>query len=144
MVAGYSFDAYGNLTSTAPVSLYLGPVAGGAAAGLVDSVGTQLYQNGGRADQINSGDAALATVEGGLLGGGRGAKECGFELRGGEFRFGNDFRIAPFGNNPGARQTLPQKLPHYHRRGEGKGQGIGRHRPWDVKEGDDGSFGARF
>jgi hypothetical protein len=56
-------------------------------------------------------------------------------MRGGEFRFGENFRIAPFG------QPQPEyymRLPHYHLRGPinpvtgepRAGQGRLRHRPW--------------
>jgi RHS repeat-associated protein len=52
-----------------------------------------------------------------------------------EFKFGRDWRVAPWGNRTGDPYG---ELPHYHRRGapgpDGKtppGQGIGRHRPWE-------------
>lgn len=65
---------------------------------------------------------------------------------GGEEKFGNNVRIAPFGN----RTNNPYgRYPHYHRRGlddAGKiidGQGLGRHRPWERKS-TDTSFWDRF
>jgi RHS repeat-associated protein len=67
-------------------------------------------------------------------------------LSGREINLGPNARIAPFGN----RTSHPTgELPHYHRRvtaPNGKtlpGQGIGRHRPWDVKS-TDTSFWDRF
>jgi len=57
-----------------------------------------------------------------------------------EFRFGRNFRIAPFGNRTGHPTG---RFPHYHRRGVDPntgltkpGQGIGRHRPWDSRSTD--------
>jgi len=47
-----------------------------------------------------------------------------------EFRFGKNFRLAPWGNRTGHQYG---KWPHYHRRGRG---GIGRHRPWEPKASD--------
>jgi RHS repeat-associated protein len=63
------------------------------------------------------------------------------EWRGGEIRFGDNFRIKPF---PSRGRTWPERLPHYHRRvqnpatpGEAfPGQGIGRHRPWESSPTD--------
>lgn len=69
-----------------------------------------------------------------------------FVARGGELKFGPNFRIAPFGNRTGDPLG---RWPHYHRRKpliEGvseKGQGLGRHRPWETKE-PDSSFWDRF
>jgi hypothetical protein len=64
-----------------------------------------------------------------------------------EFSFGNNVRIAPFGNRTGHPIG---SYPHYHRRGvnpmTGKtydGQGIGRHRPWETKS-TDTTFWDRF
>jgi RHS repeat-associated protein len=62
-------------------------------------------------------------------------------LYGHEIQFSKNFRIAPFGNRTGDRYG---KWPHYHRRGDvdpatGKtqeGQGVGRHRPWEIKSPD--------
>jgi RHS repeat-associated protein len=57
-----------------------------------------------------------------------------------EFRFGKDWRLAPWGNRRGNPYGEP---PHYHRRGapgpDGKtppGQGIGRHRPFEPSQHD--------
>lgn len=64
-----------------------------------------------------------------------------------ELTFGRNFRLAPFGNRTGHELG---ELPHYHRRGIDSltgetipGQGIGRHRPWEIKSTDD-SFLDRF
>ncbi|WP_199244331.1 RHS repeat domain-containing protein [Pseudodesulfovibrio cashew] len=64
-----------------------------------------------------------------------------------EFKFGKNWRIAPLGNRTGKKVG---ELPHYHRRGidlkTGKtkeGQGIGRHRPWEIKK-TDKSYKDRF
>jgi hypothetical protein len=62
-----------------------------------------------------------------------------FARAGREMQFGNDFRVAPFGNRTG---NPLGELPHYHRRGLDPtgntipGQGIGRHRPWETKSTD--------
>lgn len=58
-----------------------------------------------------------------------------------EFRFGSNFRIAPFGNRTGHPIG---RWPHYHRRAPDPqhpgqslpGQGIGRHRPWETSTHD--------
>lgn len=73
--------------------------------------------------------------------------KIGIQL-GKEQNFGNDFRIAPFGNRTGKTYGEP---PHYHRRGpidpktggSIEGQGIGRHRPWQTMK-KDTSFWDRF
>jgi RHS repeat-associated protein len=64
-----------------------------------------------------------------------------------EFAIGRNFRIAPWGNRTGHPIG---RFPHYHSRvidpktGLTKpGQGIGRHRPWEVKS-TDKSFWDRF
>jgi hypothetical protein len=60
-------------------------------------------------------------------------------LTGREYKVGDDFRAAPWGNRTGNEYG---RWPHYHRRGtEGNGstipgQGIGRHRPWETKSTD--------
>ncbi len=60
-------------------------------------------------------------------------------LTGREYKFGDDFRMAPWGNRTGNEYG---KWPHYHRRGTDDkgvtlpGQGIGRHRPWESKSPD--------
>lgn len=70
----------------------------------------------------------------------------GFAATGRELRFGQSFRLAPFGNRTGHPLG---RWPHYHRRGVGPngdtypGQSIGRHRPWETKSTDD-SFFDRF
>lgn len=68
-------------------------------------------------------------------------------IRGAEYSFSRNFRIAPWGNRTGHEIG---KYPHYHRRGapdsEGNtpdGQGIGRKRPWDTSAADK-SFWDRF
>lgn len=66
-----------------------------------------------------------------------------------EIKIGNNWRIAPFGNRRGDPLG---KWPHYHRRGKpgpnGRprdGQGISRHRPWQVsKDNDKNGFWDRF
>ncbi len=57
-----------------------------------------------------------------------------------EISFGKNLRIAPFGNRTGHPTG---KFPHYHRRPKPnekgqvpRGQGINRHRPWDVQPSD--------
>jgi hypothetical protein len=50
-----------------------------------------------------------------------------------EVKFGDNLRIAPFGNRTGHRYG---KYPHYHRRGVAAGQGVKRHRPWEPKSPD--------
>lgn len=67
-------------------------------------------------------------------------------MTGAEFVIGG-VRIAPLGNRTG---SIPGELPHYRRRiinpetGETiPGQGIGRHRPWDLKA-PDKNFCDRF
>jgi hypothetical protein len=64
-----------------------------------------------------------------------------------EFPFGNNFRIAPFGNRTGHPTG---SYPHYHRRGVNpitgetyRGQSIRRHRPWDTRA-TDTCFWERF
>jgi len=74
--------------------------------------------------------------------------EVGWELK-----VSNNLRIAFLGNRTGYDKKgniLMRELPHYHRRGAVQGnvesepgQGIGRHRPWEVKE-TDTSFWDRF
>jgi hypothetical protein len=62
--------------------------------------------------------------------------------------FSGNFRLAPFGNRTG---HAIGRFPHYHRRGPFNpvtgetiaGQGIGRHRPWELKI-PDLSFWNRF
>jgi RHS repeat-associated protein len=56
-----------------------------------------------------------------------------FITEGREIKIGKNWRFAPFGNRRGGIG----RFPHYHRRGEGPGQGIGRHRPWETKPGDE-------
>jgi RHS repeat-associated protein len=84
---------------------------------------------------------ALASLAGGILGG-------GLAGRGAEIEIGDNMRIAPFGNRTGHETG---ELPHYHRAvpdpaspGDSlPGQGIGRHRPWDAKSMDK-NFCSRF
>ena len=67
-------------------------------------------------------------------------------LSGREVKIGSHFRLAPFGNRTGHPTG---RFPHYHRRRVGPGgviqpgQGMKRHRPWDVKS-NDTSFWDRF
>ena len=55
------------------------------------------------------------------------------QWRGGEIRFGPNFRVAPTFRIRAPNLKWFQRLPHYHRRGPG---GIGRHRPWEPRAGD--------
>lgn len=91
----------------------------------------------------------LQSVFGGLeaaLTFGASVRLVGDAVRGAEYSFGKNFRLAPWGNRTGNEYG---RFPHYHRRGVGldgktmDGQGIGRHRPWEPKNGDK-SFGDRF
>lgn len=122
-------------------------VAIGAAEGLVGgaafAIGEQLLSGGCVFDWGGVGRDALF---GAALGGVGSGVSAGISL-GREFAFGRNFRIAPFGNRTG--HPLGE-LPHYHRRAvdslSGRtvdGQGIGRHRPWEVKS-TDSSFWDRF
>jgi uncharacterized protein RhaS with RHS repeats len=88
----------------------------------------------------------VLNVAGGVITGGGVGGACSMAVTGSEIVLG-DSRIAPFGNRTG---NPTGKYPHYHRRGidptNGKtipGQGIGRHRPWDLKS-TDKSFWDRF
>jgi hypothetical protein len=95
---------------------------------------------------------AITLVEGGAAVG-RGCLTLGKSIikaikSGSEIKIGNNFRLAPFGNRTG--HSLGE-MPHYHRRGPinpntgqtVEGQGIGRHRPWQVSD-TDKSFWDRF
>ena len=87
----------------------------------------QCSEAGGGYSCLKYGAEGVAGVAGTLgVGIGIEASLDGWFIRGGEFRFGPNFRINPTGdwnsNNPYAR------WPHYHRRGPG---GIGKHRPWE-------------
>jgi len=122
-------------------------VAIGAAEGFIGgaafAIGDELLSDGCVSDW---GAVGRAAILGAALGGvGSGISE-GISL-GREFAFGRNFRVAPFGNRTG--HPLGE-LPHYHRRTidslSGRtvdGQGIGRHRPWEVKS-TDSSFWDRF
>lgn len=87
--------------------------------------------------------AGMATAAAGAAGYGAGARVVTPLLRdiitGREYKFGDDFRAAPWGNRTGNEYG---RWPHYHRRGtDGQGntipgQGIGRHRPWETKSPD--------
>jgi hypothetical protein len=83
--------------------------------------------------------AAVAAAEGVPLAAAAAVNAARFIARGGEWDFGPNFRIAPFGNRTGHPIG---RYPHYHRRdptvnGVGKaGQGISRHRPWEQKSND--------
>lgn len=90
--------------------------------------------------------AAVAAAQGVPLAATSAVNAARFIARGGEWDFGPNFRIAPFGNRTGDPLG---RYPHYHRRdplvdGVGKrGQGIRRHRPWEEKS-NDTSFWDRF
>lgn len=132
----------------AEVALYAGPIAGGAAAGLVSNVGSQLHTNGGWC-HFDVMEAGISAIAGGAAGGlaGEANQYTDIGIRGSELRMGNDFRIAPFGNH-GYDDSV--RWPHYHRRvvdpetgATFEGQGIGRHRPWQTTK-FDRSFWDRF
>ena len=90
--------------------------------------------------------AAVGAAQGVPLATAAAVNAARFIARGGEWDFGPNFRIAPFGNRTG---DPIRRYPHYHRRdplvnGVGKeGQGLGRHRPWEEKS-NDKSFWDRF
>jgi RHS repeat-associated protein len=69
-----------------------------------------------------------------------GAEAAEFAVEGRELKYGKDLRVAPFGNRTGDKLG---RWPHYHRRGIGNGQGIGRHRPWQTSV-NDTSWWSRF
>jgi RHS repeat-associated protein len=83
----------------------------------------------------------LAGMIGALVGGGMAG-------RGAEIEIGDNVRVAPVGNRTGSKTG---ELPHYHRavpdpESPGNslpGQGIRRHRPWDIRS-TDKSFCSRF
>ena len=105
--------------------------------------GNPMYAVPGMFASLWTPDTALQTAFTlGTAGGG----SVGFRF-GREITFGRNMRVAPFGNRTGHRYG---ELPHYHRRGidpaTGQtlpGQGIGRHRPWEVKS-TDRSWWERF
>jgi hypothetical protein len=112
-------------------------------AGLHVATGNPLYAIAGTLASLWTPDTAVETAKT-LLGSGGGS--LGVQL-GREITFGRNVRIAPVGNRTG--HPLGE-LPHYHRRGidavSGNtvpGQGIGRHRPWEMKS-TDKSFWSRF
>lgn len=125
----------------AETTLYAGPVVAGAVSGLVTDVASQVRANGGL-DEFDLGEAAVSTAVGGALG------YVGNRFLGGgrEISFGKNTRIS-LGNSTSENPTA--RLAHYHRRVMDElgdvleGQGIKRHRPWDVK-GTDTSFWDRF
>lgn len=81
-----------------------------------------------------------AQLGGTLLGMHPGAGASRFAAEGRELTFGRNWRFAPFENRTGNPYG---RWPHYHRRGTGEGQGIGRHRPWETKR-PDKNFCDRF
>jgi hypothetical protein len=105
--------------------------------------GNPLYAVPGVFASLWTPDTALRTAFTLVTAGGG---SVGFRF-GREITFGKNVRIAPFGNRTGHRYG---ELPHYHRRGidpaTGQtlpGQGVGRHRPWEVKS-TDRSWWERF
>ena|GEM_PF-4268375 len=93
-------------------------------------VGSDAVLSDPAAQQQMEGQAALGQM---LLGMAGAAPVSTFAARGQEISIGRNWRFAPFGN----RTNHPiGRWPHYHRRGIGEGQGIGRHRPWEAKGGD--------
>jgi RHS repeat-associated protein len=119
-------------------TLYAGPIAGGAAAGFVDSVGSQLYHNGGF-NNFSAGDVALSTGEGAALGWAGGALGRISWLRGREFSFGGiRFSLGNWGAcTREGNAYWAARFPHYHRQvtdaaGEiVSGGGWKWHRPWE-------------
>lgn len=113
----------------------LGRMGRGAAVGGVNG-GLQGFTRGEGGIE----DRALAGGKGVLAGAASGAL-LGLPIHGyktgREISFGDDFRIAPFGNRTG---NIYGKWPHYHRRVIGpdgmslENQGIGRHRPWQPNK----------
>lgn len=101
---------------------------------------TERYQGKDRTwDVLFTGANLLGDVSA-LYGLGKtGAGVENFARAGREVKFGNDFRVAPFGNRTGNQLG---KFPHYHQRvvdpcgNTLPGQGIGRHRPWETKSTD--------
>jgi uncharacterized protein RhaS with RHS repeats len=104
-----------------------------AAIGLALDLTIQLYELDGQWECIDWWQAGRSAVIGGAFGGAGRYAWFGYELK-----IGSNFRVAPFGNRGGFGRT-----PHYHRRGVGPGQGIGRHRPWQRSQHDRG-FWDRF
>ena len=103
-------------------------------------------ENAWMAAPVLAAAAAPLLVEGVPLAAAGTAAAARFIGRGGEWEFGPNLRIAPFGNRTG---NPLGRFPHYHRREPlvgGKsapGQGISRHRPWETKSADK-SFWDRF
>jgi RHS repeat-associated protein len=119
-------------------TLYAGPIAGGAAAGFVDSVGSQLYHNGG-VNNFNAGDVALSTAGGAALGGaGRALGRIPW-LSGREFSVGSiRFSLGNWGAcTREGEPRWPARFPHYHRQiTDAAGNTVfggspDWHRPWE-------------
>ena len=123
---------YGGVVAAGGTTVAAG-VAGGVVGGVVGDAagqGTELVL--GWRQKYNVYQTMGAGVFGGALGSLYGA--------GREIKLGPNWRIAPFGNRTGHPEG---ELPHYHRRVTDPvtgdtlpGQGIGRHRPWEVKSPD--------
>jgi len=122
------------------IATWSGTAAGESAAmywaGRHVQTGNPLYAVPGVMASLWTPDTALQTAFTlGTAGGG----SVGYKF-GREITFGRNARVALFGNRTGHRFG---ELPHYHRRGidplTGQtlpGQGIGRHRPWELKSTD--------
>jgi hypothetical protein len=145
---------------TVGASTVAGAVGGAVGFGMAAGLGTGAWATmaGGAVSGATSGQAWRATMNvfssrrithglgrprdifrDGFIGGVTAGAGWGYQ-RGKEFRLGNNFRLAPFGNRTGHPYG---KWPHYHRRGalgpDGRtrpGQGIGRHRPWEPSRHD--------
>lgn len=162
-VAGGAAVLLGATGIGAPLAGILGSVAMAAGATTVASSAYLAWDTCANGAKGACGDAIVSAAVDTTLGiGGAGAGALGRHLgnkvanggeslvsqvrAGREYRFGNDLRIAPWGNRTG-HQT--GKYPHYHRRVRDQhgqsvhGQGISRHRPWDRKSSDT-SFWDRF
>lgn len=144
-VAGLFFWA---IPALLPTTTFWGAVGVGALSGSLGAGAGQITSNLLTPGTAWDAGLAEAMLLGGLAGGalsGLGWKIGQWIRTGREWKIG-DVRIAPFGNRTGHPTG---ELPHYHRRvklpsGATKdGQGIGRHRPWDVRS-KDKSFWDRF
>ena len=132
------------------IPVLLAAAAGGAASGFVFGgiydIAQQLAHNGFNINCVDLTQAGWAALEGAAWGAILGPLGR-MAWIGAEIKIGKNIRIAPFGNRTG---NSANEIPHYHRRGIDPdtgdtipGQGIGRHRPWEIKS-TDSSFWDRF
>jgi hypothetical protein len=145
-VAGVFFWA---IPALLPTTTFWGAVGVGSLGGSLGAGAGQITANLLTPGAAWNSGLAEAMLLGGIAGGvfsGLGWKIGQWAQAGKEWKIGKNVRIAPFGNRTGHPMG---ERPHYHRRvtlpsGDTKpGQGIGRHRPWDVKS-TDTSFWDRF